>query len=81
MACNVPVVATNVGDVSDVIWSTRGCSICPPDPTAFALGLLRAFQHSEPTTGRADIAHLEVSLIARQMIAIYQEIQDKHDEV
>ena len=79
MACNVPVVATNVGDVSDVIWSTRGCSICPPDPAAFALGLLRAFQHSEPTTGRADIAHLEASLIAQQMIAIYQGIQDKFE--
>lgn len=80
MACNVPVVATNVGDVSDVIWSTRGCSICPPDPAAFALGLLRAFQHREPTTGRADIAHLEASLIARQMIAIYRDIPARQPE-
>lgn len=76
MACNVPVVATDVGDVSDVIWSTQGCSMCLPDPASFALGLLHAFQQREPTTGREDIAHLEVSLIAQQMIAIYREIQD-----
>ncbi|MEO7018799.1 MAG: glycosyltransferase [Ktedonobacteraceae bacterium] len=76
MACNVPVVATDVGDVSDVIWGTQGCSICPPDPAAFALGLLRAFQQCEPTTGREDIAHLEVSVIVRQMIAMYRQIQD-----
>lgn len=76
MACNVPVVATDVGDVSEVIWSTQGCSICRPDPISFALGLLHAFQQRGPTTGREDIAHLEVSLIARQMIAIYRQIKD-----
>lgn len=76
MACNVPVVATDVGDVSDVIWSTQGCSICSPDPASFALGLLHAFQQHEPTTGREDIAHLEVSLIAQQMIAMYRRIQE-----
>lgn len=75
MACNVPVVTTDVGDVSDVIWSTRGCSVCPPNPEAFALGLLRAFQQREPTTGRADIAHLETSIIAQQMIELYRQIQ------
>lgn len=74
MACNVPVVTTDVGDVANVIGHTQGCSICPPDPAAFALGLLHAFQHSEPTTGRKDIAHLEVSIIAQQMIAMYREI-------
>ena len=79
MACNVPVVATDVGDVSDVIWSTGGCSICAPDPAAFALGLLRAFQHNEPTTGRTDIAHLEVSFISRQMLEIYRAILKKRD--
>lgn len=76
MACNVPVVATDVGDVSEIIWSTQGCSICLPDPMSLALGLLHAFQQREPTTGRDDIAHLEVSLIAQQMIAIYQQIKD-----
>ncbi|HEU5382649.1 MAG TPA: glycosyltransferase [Ktedonobacteraceae bacterium] len=74
MACNVPVIATDVGDVNDVIWSTQGCSLCPPDPAAFALGLLRAFQHHEPTTGREDIAHLESSLIAQQTLAVYQHV-------
>jgi teichuronic acid biosynthesis glycosyltransferase TuaC len=74
MACNVPVVATDVGDVREVIGRTQGCSVCPPDPVLLAQGLLRAIEHHEPTTGRADIAHLEASLIARRTIAVYQEI-------
>jgi glycosyltransferase involved in cell wall biosynthesis len=74
MACNVPVVATNVGDVSELISRTAGCRVCVPDPAALARGLLDALQYRQSTTGRADIAHLEASVIARQTLAIYHEI-------
>src|SRR6266516_141396 len=51
MSCNVPVVATNVGDVAQVIGKTKGCSICPSDPDVIATALEDAFRHTEPTTG------------------------------
>src|SRR5205085_11535463 len=38
MACNVPVVATNVGDVAQVIGRTQGCSVCDSNPEALAAG-------------------------------------------
>lgn len=72
MACNVPVVSSNVGDVSCVISRTTGCSVCPRIPEAFADALERALRHTEPTTGRNDIAYLENSLVAKQVIAAYQ---------
>jgi glycosyltransferase involved in cell wall biosynthesis len=74
MACNVPVVATQVGDVMQVIGRTDGCKVCPYDAKALAEALEEALLHSEPTTGRADIAHLNRSLIAQQVIAVYQEV-------
>jgi len=77
MACNVPVVSTNVGDVSQLIGHTRGCSVCQHDPNALATALLYAFQHTEPTTGRSDIAHLEKSVIARRIISIYEDVMKK----
>jgi teichuronic acid biosynthesis glycosyltransferase TuaC len=77
MACNIPVVATDVGDVAELIWGTQGCSLCAAEPAAFASGILRALQHSGPTTGRQDIAHLEASLVARRTIAVYQQILAK----
>lgn len=71
MACNLPVVATNVGDVAQVIGRTEGCSVCPRDADALADALQRALRHDTPTTGRADIAHLDRSRVARQIIDVY----------
>ena len=77
MACNVPVVSTDVGDVSRVIGSTRGCSVCPHEPEALAVALEQALRHREPTTGRMDIAHLDRSVVANQVIAVYEQVISK----
>jgi len=73
MACNVPVVATDVGDVCEVIGRTKGCKVCPSDPDALADALADALLFPEQTTGRTDIAHLENSIVAKQVIAVYDE--------
>ncbi len=73
MACNVPIVATDVGDVSQVIGRTKGCKVCPGDPDALAAALEEAFLLTEPTTGRTDIAYLENSIVAQQVIAVYEQ--------
>ena len=77
MACNVPVVATDVGDVSQVIGHTKGCAVCSSDPDALAAGLEVALRHTEPTTGRSDIAHLEASVVAKQVIALFEQVASK----
>lgn len=77
MACNVPVVATCVGDVPEVIGRTKGCKACPSDPDILAAALEEAFLHKEPTTGRSDIMHLECSSVARRVIAVYEQISRK----
>ncbi len=74
MACNVPVVSTDVGDVAQVIERTAGCYVCASEPEALAQGLVQALAHEGPTTGRADIQHLERSVIARQVIAVYEQV-------
>ena len=77
MACNVPVVSTDVGDVSQVIGRTKGCSVCPHDPDALAIALEQALRHTEPTTGRADIMHLDRSVVAQQVLAVYEQVISK----
>jgi glycosyltransferase involved in cell wall biosynthesis len=77
MACNIPVIASDVGDVSEVIARTRGCKVCPLDPDAFAEGLEQALLRTEPTTGRTDISHLENSVIAKRIIRVYDQVLSK----
>jgi glycosyltransferase involved in cell wall biosynthesis len=74
MACNIPVVSVGVGDVLQIISRTKGCSICPRDPAALAAGLEQALRHTEPTTGRADIMHLDRSAVAKQVLAVYEQV-------
>lgn len=78
MACNVPVVATKVGDVVDVIGKTKGCAVCPFEADALAEALAEAIAHREPTTGRADIQHLGLHRVAQQVIAVYTHAIEQH---
>jgi len=71
MACNVPVVATDVGDVSQLIGGTQGCTVCSHSAEELAVGLEKALLFKGPTTGRADIANLENSVVAEQVLAVY----------
>lgn len=73
MACNIPVVATNVGDVMEVIGQTEGCSVCAHDTETLAAGLEKALAHTEPTTGRADIAHLKSSALLERILELYAQ--------
>jgi glycosyltransferase involved in cell wall biosynthesis len=79
MACNIPVVATAVGDVAEVIGQTQGCSVCTQDPDDLAAGIERALQHTGSTTGRSDISHLECSVVAKQVIAVYDAVLQKRN--
>jgi glycosyltransferase involved in cell wall biosynthesis len=77
MACSVPVVATNVGDVAQVIGRTEGCSVCDSNPEALAAGLEQALLRREPTTGRRDIEHLTSAIVAQQVITVYEQLTQK----
>ena len=81
MACNVPVVATDVGDVRQVIGQTDGCAVCPPEPAAFADALEQAIVRTQPTSGRADIRHLDRAVVAQQVIAVYEQAIRKKSRI
>lgn len=78
MACNIPVVATDVGDVASVIGHTEGCSVCTHNAEDLANALQRALEHKGPTTGRQDIHHLDSATIAQRVIAVYQQAINKN---
>ncbi len=78
MACNLPIVATDVGDVRDIIGNTPGCYICKPDMMAFAESIRAILRHGERTQGREQIRYLDRPTITPQIIQVYEKTMQKY---
>jgi len=72
MACNLPIVATDVGDVREVIGKTAGCSVCAPNAEEFALALRKLLCSPARTRGREHVRHLAGPLVAGRVIQVYE---------
>jgi len=77
MACNTPIVTTNVGDAKEVIGNTKGCFITTFEPEDVAKKIQLALDFGKRTTGRKDIQHLESGVIAKKIIKIYKSVLTK----
>lgn len=76
MACNRPIVATNVGDIAEVVSKTKGCYVTSFDKYELAEKLSLALT-SNDTTGRKDIEYLNANKIACRIIDIYDNVINK----
>lgn len=74
MACNLPIVSTDVGDVASVINETEHCYIVASRPEAVAEKLQIVLSSRRRTDGRSKVGYLESSLIADRIIEIYREV-------
>jgi len=75
MACNCPIVSTDVGDVREVIGDTEGCYIASFDPADVVDKIKKALAFGKRTNGREKISHLEINTIAHRIINIYRKFQ------
>jgi hypothetical protein len=74
MACNLPIVSVDVGDVREVMAGTDGCYICERTPDDVAAGLAQALARQQRTNGRENIKHLSLDNIAARLIAEYESV-------
>ncbi len=74
MACNLPIVATDVGDVREVVGHTNGCYVTSFEPQDVATKLKLALAFGRRTNGRDHIKHLDSQVIARRIIQVYEEV-------
>jgi len=76
MACNCPIVSTDVGDVREVIRNIDGCYICSYDPGDVADKIKKALDFGKRTDGREKIKHLDQKIIAQKIIGVYNRVLD-----
>lgn len=77
MACNCPIVATDVGDIKEIIGDTEGCYITSFDPNDVAEKIKLAINFSctkGRTNGRERIKHLDNKIIAKKIFEIYKSV-------
>ncbi|WP_133249967.1 glycosyltransferase [Marinifilum breve] len=74
MACNCPVVSTNVGDVKDIISNTKGCYLTSFEPEDITDKIEKALAFGGKTDGRSQVSHLTSGLIAKKIIEVYETV-------
>jgi glycosyltransferase involved in cell wall biosynthesis len=74
MACNLPVVVTDVGDAREVIAGTDGCYITDGSVEDLVDKLRLAIDFGSRTNGREKVAHLSLDAVARRVVNVYERV-------
>ncbi|OQB27990.1 MAG: putative teichuronic acid biosynthesis glycosyltransferase TuaC [Chloroflexi bacterium ADurb.Bin180] len=74
MACNLPIVATDTGDVAQVIGGTEGNYVCEHNAEDLAAKLQLALNREGRTEGRRVIQSLNLGMTLQRIVAVYQHV-------
>lgn len=79
MACNCPIVATDVGDIKCVLGDAEGCYISSFEPADVADKIRLALAFGKRTQGRKRIMDLglDSGSISRRIAHVYKEVLGK----
>ncbi len=77
MACNCPIVATDVGDIREVVTGGEGCFLTEFDPKDVAAKIKQALAFNGRTNGREKIRHLDNLRVAKKIINVYKSVLNK----
>lgn len=74
LACNLPVVSVNVGDVGEIIDGIDGCFICKHDPNelAHAVKMVLSIKNFN---AREYVKRYDNSIIANKLIELYNNVK------
>lgn len=72
MACNRPVVATNVGDISELFGNSINCRFTTFEPSKLCEILVSLVDASE-SNGRSQMQNYELGKIASRVLTIYRD--------
>ena len=79
LACNIPIVSVDVGDVKELVSDVEGCIICKREPISFSASIKSTIDTYMRTKGRASIVNLEINQIAKEIKAVYKNLLEKNN--
>lgn len=74
LACNLPIVSVDVGDVAKRIDGVSSCYLCEPTPEDISAKLNQALIGSRSTNGRDKVRHLSLQNIAQEVKTVYLDL-------
>ena len=78
LACNLPVVSVEVGDVAERLSGVAGCRLCrSADPDELARALEEVLRSNQRIEGRAAVLDLDENVLARKMAHVYRLAVDR----
>ena len=79
MACNLPIVSVDVGDVTSVIGTTDSCAIVDAEPEAMATSIAEILRTGKRSNGRNSAAKMSVNFFAKSVANIYEQLGAKRN--
>ncbi len=74
LACNLPVVSVDVGDVRERLAGIEGCVVCDDErPETLAAGVCAVLERQLPIDGRSTVLLLDEHRLTAQLIDVYRE--------
>jgi teichuronic acid biosynthesis glycosyltransferase TuaC len=74
LACNLPIVATPVGDVPELLAGVKHCYVCEPSVDDVSAALVRCLNPPRRSDGRKRSQQLDERLIAERVVSLYVAI-------
>jgi len=79
MACNCPIVSTDVGDIKNIIGNTEGCYLTTFEPQDIANKIKSAINFGKRTNGREKIMHFDNKLISGKIVEVYKRVLNNNE--
>lgn len=74
MACNLPIIATDVGDVRDVLDDAENCFVVNFSVSEIVEKLDHIYKNNTKSNGRDKINQLRSDLVAKRLIKVYESV-------
>jgi len=74
MACNRPIVATDVGDIRELIGDTEGCYLTSFEPEDVAKKIKLALKYETSILASERIKNFDNNIISKKVFDIYQKV-------